>query len=214
MEASRRTASPRGRASRPSAREARVTVAGPCRVLLIGMMGSGKSTIGRLLSEATGWPYIDNDELVREFHGATARQILAERGEAPMRAAESEALGRGVRAPAPTVIGVAAGTILEAANRERVRTGGIVVWLRADAAAIESRAMGGDHRPWLDTVGGSWIRETVTEREPLYASIADTVIDTGTKTVDESTAKLLAWLGTVAACHPAVEGRVRRRLYR
>ena len=181
-----------------------MTVGGPCRVLLIGMMGSGKSTIGRVLAEATGWPYIDNDELVREFHGATARQILAERGEAPMRAAESEALARGVRAPAPTVIGVAAGTILEAANRERLRMGGIVVWLRVDVAAIESRAVGADHRPWLDTGGGSWIRETVTERDPLYASVADTVIDTGTKTVDESAGELLAWLGTVAACRAAL----------
>ena len=69
-----------------------MTAEGPCRVLLIGMMGSGKSTIGRLLSDATGWPYIDNDELVRQTHGATARQILAERGEARMRAAESDAL--------------------------------------------------------------------------------------------------------------------------
>ena len=181
-----------------------MTVGGPCRVLLTGMMGSGKSTIGRLLSRATGWPYVDNDELVRQSHGATARQILAERGEALMREAESEALARGIEAPAPALIGVAAGTILEPSNRERLRTGGIVVWLRVDAAAIEARATGADHRPWLDTGGAAWIRDTVAERDPLYASIADIVIDTGVKPQEELVAELLARLASVAACGVAL----------
>lgn len=176
----------------------------PCRVLLIGMMGSGKSTIGRLVSDATGWPYIDNDELVRQFHGATARQILAERGESQMRAAESEALARGVRAPAPAVIGVAAGTILEPSSRELLRAGGIVAWLQADAAAIESRAIGAEHRPWLDTGAESWIRNALVERDPLYASVADIVIETGASAAEESAAELLARLGTVAACRAAL----------
>jgi len=177
-----------------------MTDGGPCRILLTGMMGSGKSTIGRLLSGATGWPYVDNDELVAQFHGATARQILAERGEAQMRAAESEALARGIEAPAPVLIGVAAGTILEPSNRERLRSGGIVVWLRVDPATIEARAMGAEHRPWLDTGGGSWIRDTVAERDPLYASIADIVIDTGVKPPQESVEELLARLASIAAC--------------
>ena len=181
-----------------------LTVDGPCRVLLIGMMGSGKSTIGRLLSAETGWQYVDNDELVRQAHGATARQILAERGEAPMRAAESEALRRGVLGPSPSVIGVAGGTILQPENRELLRSGGVVVWLRADATALESRAMGADHRPWLDTGGGSWIRDAVVERDPLYASVADMVIDTGTKAAAESATELLEWLVTLPACRPAI----------
>ena len=180
-----------------------MTLDGACRVLLIGMMGSGKSTIGRLLSTATGWPYVDNDELVRRSQGTTARLILAERGEAQMRAAESDALARGLEEPPPSVIGVAAGTILQPENRELLRAGGIVVWLRADAAAIESRAMGADHRPWLDSGGPSWVRETVSERHPLYGSIADVVIDTGTKDAEDCAAALLEWLATAPACRPA-----------
>ncbi len=121
-----------------------------------------------------------------------------------MRRAESEALARGIQAPAPAVIAVAAGTILESSNRDRLRAGGIVVWLRVDAAAIEARALGADHRPWLDTGGGSWIRDTVAERDPLYASIADIVIDTGIKPPEDSAAELLAWLGSVAACRVAL----------
>ncbi len=181
-----------------------MTLDGACRVLLIGMMGSGKSTIGRLLSTATGWPYVDNDDLVRRFHGATARQILAERGELEMRGAESDALARAVVEPAPSVIGVAGGTILEPENRELLRAGGIIVWLRAHAAALESRAMGADHRPWLDRGGPRWIREAVRERDPLYASVADVAIDTGMKPAEESAAELLEWLATVPACRLAL----------
>ncbi len=177
-----------------------MTLEGACRVLLIGMMGSGKSTIGRLVAETTGWPYVDNDELVRRSTGATARQLVAEDGEAQMRSAEAAALALGVEVAAPAIVGVAAGTILGAANRERLRTGGIVVWLRADAAILESRALGSDHRPFLERGGGAWIRDAIAERDPHYASVADIVIDTGVMRAEESSAEIVALLGAVHAC--------------
>ena len=177
---------------------------GRCLILLVGMMGSGKSTIGRLLAQATGWPYVDNDELVRRSHGTTARRILAERGEGPMRAAESEALALGGRTPAPALIGVAAGTILEASDRARLRDGGVVVWLRADADVLESRAMGAEHRPFIDAAGGSWISQAVEEREPLYASVADVVVDTGRQEAEASAKAVLEALSRMPACREAV----------
>ena len=121
-----------------------MTVDGPCRVLLVGMMGSGKSTIGRLLADATGWPYADNDDLVVRAHGTTPRALLAEHGEAAMRRAESEALASGVALPPPAIIGVAAGVILDPADREALRSGGVVVWLRASADKLAARAGGAD----------------------------------------------------------------------
>jgi shikimate kinase len=177
-----------------------VTVDGPCRVLLIGMMGSGKSTIGRLLSDATGWPYADNDELVLRAHGATPRTLLAERGEAAMRRAESEALASGVALPPPAIIGVAAGAILDAADRERLRAGGIVVWLRGNADELAARAAGAEHRPWLDTDPGAWMTAALLEREPLYASVADHVVDTDEAAPDETAARLIELLRAETAC--------------
>jgi shikimate kinase len=177
-----------------------VTAQGSCRVILVGMMGSGKSTIGRLLSEATGWPYVDNDELVMRSHGATPRQLLAERGEAVMRAAESTALALGLEVAKPAIVGVAAGTILDPANRERLGDGGVVVWLRADADALAARAKRAAHRPWIDTGGGSWMHDATIEREPLYQSVADIVIDTTAGSPEAAAADLRQRLLALDAC--------------
>ena len=73
----------------------------PIRVLLLGMMGSGKSSVGRALSDLTGWPFVDNDALVERATGLTARELLRDRGEDALREAESEALRAGLRIPVP-----------------------------------------------------------------------------------------------------------------
>src|SRR5438094_689707 len=73
------------------------------RLILVGMMGSGKTTIGRLVGRAIGWPFFDNDELLAEATGRTARE-LADDGEEVLRAAESAALDEGLRRPEPRVV--------------------------------------------------------------------------------------------------------------
>jgi shikimate kinase len=171
-----------------------------CRVILVGMMGSGKSTIGRLLSDATGWPYVDNDDLVLRSHGATSRQLLAERGEAAMRAAESSALALGLEEPEPVIVGAAAGTILDARDRDRMRDGGIVVWLKAASSVLAERAAGSEHRPWLDGDAQSWMSEAVAERDPLYASAADITLDTTSDPPDESVRELRRRLESTGRC--------------
>ena len=181
-----------------------MTTGRPCRVLIIGMMGSGKSTVGRLVAERVGWPYLDNDELVHQAHGTTARELLSERGDDALREAEGDALELGVRTPEPAVVGVAAGTVLDAERRELMRGGGIVVWLRADAAILEARAMRGEHRPWLDRHGGSWIRDTAAERDPLYASVADFAVDTGINSPEAAASEIIRHLQTVEACRSAL----------
>jgi shikimate kinase len=164
------------------------------------MMGSGKSTIGRRLAKLTGWSYVDNDDLVRRASGATPRQLLAEQGEGPMRAAESAALRLGLDTPAPSIVGVAAGTILDPANRDQLRDGGTVVWLRADAAALQARAPRAAHRPWVDRGSASWIREATASREPLYASVADITVDTTGGSVEGVADEILERLASTGAC--------------
>lgn len=166
------------------------------RVVLVGMMGSGKSSVGRELSKRTGWPFVDNDVLVEGASGLTARQLLRERGADAMRVAESAALRRALEMPPPVIAATAAGTILDAANRAILASAGLVVWLRAPAAALAKRAVGAAHRPWLDDDPLGWFERTLSERDPLYAAVADLEIDTAAisarRAADEVLARLSA----------------------
>lgn len=150
----------------------------PVRVLLVGMMGSGKSSVGRALAERTGWPFVDNDELVERATGRTARKLVAEGGEPALRAAESAALREGVVIEPPVIVATAAGTILDPDDRRLLEDAGLAVWLRAPISVLVKRAARAEHRPWLETDPAGWMATALARREPLYASIADLEIDT------------------------------------
>lgn len=172
----------------------------PCRVILIGMMGSGKTTVGKQLSKATGWRYVDNDALVRQQYGRTSREILAAEGKGKLREAEAGALALGLALPPPVILGVAAGTILDVANRRALDAGGVVVWLRAGTDALVGRAMDAAHRPFVDDAGKAWMAAAVTDREPLYASVADLTVDTDSGQPEDAVRLIRAHLGSVGAC--------------
>lgn len=164
------------------------------RVLLIGMMGSGKSSVGRVLSERTGWPFVDNDRLVERASGMTARQLLERRGAAAMRGAESEALRSAVGMVPPVIAATAAGTILDAADRALLADAGLIVWLRAPAGTLAARAVGAAHRPWLDDDPVGWFERALEERDGLYATIADLEIDTARMSPERAAEAILARL--------------------
>ena len=168
------------------------------RVVLLGMMGSGKSSVGAALSVRTGWPFVDNDALVERATGRTARELLAREGEATMRAAETAALEAALGLPTPVIAATAAGTVLDPANLERLRTGGFVVWLRAPAEVLARRAVGAEHRPWLDEDPVGWFRGAQAVRDHLYASVADLEIDTGSVDPQDAASRILDAVGFAA----------------
>lgn len=161
------------------------------RIVLLGMMGSGKSSVGRALSDRTGWPFVDNDALVERATGRTARQLLAEQGEGPMRAAESAALREGLALAAPVIVAAAAGTILDPSDRAALAGAGFVVWLRAPAEVLAARAAGAEHRPWLEDDPVAWFASAMGERDPLYATVTDLAIDTSTAEPDAAALAIL-----------------------
>jgi shikimate kinase len=147
------------------------------RVLLVGLMATGKSTVAQAISKATGWPSLDNDALLERSTGSTAAALLAEHGLERLRAAESDVLTLLVSMPGPFVAGVAAGTILDPRDRERIRTGGHVVWLKTSVPTLVRRVAKQGGRPWLDGDPATALQAMAAEREPLYAEVADQVLD-------------------------------------
>lgn len=155
-------------------------------------MGSGKTTVGRLLADATRWPRYDNDQLLDQLYGMTARQIIDARGEQEMRDAENAALALGLTVEAPCIIDAAAGTIMSEPSRQALREP-IVIWLRAAPETLFRRAMGAAHRPFLDG-GEEWVRATAAKRSPLYASVADIVVEVDDRPPAEIAAEALTGL--------------------
>ena len=146
-------------------------------VLLIGMMGAGKTTVGRLLAERLGRNYLDSDEQVGRDTGQTVPEIFADRGEAAFRAAEARALAAAAVTDTPTVVSVAGGAVLDPDNRHVLRRGGVVVWLRARVETLAERVGEGAGRPLLGDDPGAALRRLYAQRRPVYQELAQVVVD-------------------------------------
>lgn len=165
--------------------------AGP-RLLLVGMMGAGKSTVGEAIAARTGWPYLDNDELVHRATGCTAREILQADGEQALREAESAALTEALRLTPPVVAGVAGGAVLVRGDRQRIAAAPAVIWLRASVDTLLARVGADARRPWLQPDPRAAITRMAAVREPLYAAVADLVVDVDTEPPDRIAERVLA----------------------
>src|SRR2546423_11752444 len=133
------------------------------------MMGVGKTTVGLAIAQRTGWPYVDNDELLRADTGLSGADLLARDGEQALRDAESRALAEILRRDPPLVAGVAAGVVLRAEDRALLKTGGFVVWLRARLETLAGRLTESHGRAWLDADPMTALRHLAAGRDPLYA---------------------------------------------
>jgi shikimate kinase len=146
------------------------------RVFLVGMVGAGKTTVGKALSERTGWLYLDNDELVQRLTGREPAEIWETDGEDVLHVAEVQALDLAFGLEPPVIVGVAGAVVDDPAAREALREGGHVVWLRARPETLLARIGSGEGRR-KDATNSDWIRARLREREPLYAAVASQIVD-------------------------------------
>ena len=159
-------------------------------VVLVGLMGSGKTTVGRVLAALLQRPLVDNDEQVRAATGRTVAQISLGEGVAEMRRLESEALVRALAAGVPAVITAAAGTILDEKARRELQDP-YVVWLRAGPATLAARVATDPLRPLLGDQPEVVLATQAEQRNPLYAGVADLIVDVD-RLVPAETAALIA----------------------
>lgn len=149
----------------------------PRRVLLIGMMGAGKSTTGWLLAQRLGWVYLDSDEEIQRQTGRTVPEIWKADGEAAFRAEESKVLAQACDSPEPAVVSVAGGAVLDPNNQLLIRRCGLVIWLRAEVVTLARRVGDGEGRPLLEGGPVAALTRLSEARAPIYAQLADLVFD-------------------------------------
>ncbi|HTE72215.1 MAG TPA: shikimate kinase [Actinomycetes bacterium] len=163
------------------------------RVLLLGMMGAGKTSVGEEIAARTGWAYRDNDSLVGELAGLPTAELLERDGVDALRDTESAALRRAVDDPGPLVAGVAGGVVEREADVELLRrTDALVVYLHAPLDVLVERVGDGGGRPFLQPDPATALRRLFDGREPLYRQVADLVVDTSQGTPADHASQVLA----------------------
>ena len=161
-------------------------------LVLIGLMGAGKTTVGKRCAEQLGRPLVDTDELVVDVAGIPFDELWAAEGEAGFRARERIAVADAAASPAPLVIACGGGAVLDPYNRRALRASGFVVWLEADPTVLASRLHGDDSRPLLaEGDRASTLTRLAALRAPAYEDAADVTVETDGRSVDEVVERVL-----------------------
>jgi shikimate kinase len=143
-------------------------------VYLVGMPGSGKSTVGPELADRLGVPFVELDAEIERAAGKTVREIFGDEGEARFRELEAAALIEAATRD-PSVVSCGGGVVLEPANRVTLRATGEVVFLSVPLEVLAERVRPAAERPLIREEGD--LERLFREREPLYREFAGHVVD-------------------------------------
>jgi shikimate kinase len=146
-------------------------------VVLVGMMGSGKSSVGKRLGARLGLPFVDADTEIETAAGMTIPEIFAQRGESEFRDGERRVISRILTTRAPLVLATGGGAFMNADTRARIAELGVSIWLKADFDVLMRRVRKRSNRPLLQTADPeATVRRLLAEREPVYALADITLI--------------------------------------
>jgi shikimate kinase len=158
----------------------------PLNVILIGFMGSGKTTVGQLLARQLGFQFVDTDQLVVKKARCPISRIFEEEGEAGFRALESSVLDD-LASTDRAVISTGGGMVTVPSNIPKLRALGFVIWLNPPEEVLYQRIMRNHDRPLVRTANPrQTVRDLLTQRRPLYSSAAHQDFDVSDVTPDEA----------------------------
>jgi shikimate kinase len=144
-------------------------------VVLVGMMGAGKSTIGRRLSARLALPFLDADAEIEAAAGMSIPDIFESRGEADFRDGEVRVIARLLES-GPAVIATGGGAVMRQETRDRIRAKAVSIWLKVDTDVIMRRVKRRSDRPLLQTADPeATVERLIREREPIYGQADVTV---------------------------------------
>lgn len=157
---------------RDQAREA----LGNRNLIFVGLMGAGKSVIGRLVAHTLGIPFIDTDSEIESVSRMTIAELFAQYGETEFRALETRVVERLLK-QGPRVVSTGGGAFINEATRAQIKQGGMSIWLKADLDVLWDRVNRRDHRPLLKTENPRQTLENLMiQRYPIYEQADLTVI--------------------------------------
>ena len=155
-------------------------------LVLVGMMGAGKTTVARVAAKRLERPLFDSDEMIEQQTGRTVREIFADDGEMAFRALETAALITALASDEPAVIAAAGGVVLNPDNRVALKTSNArVVWLSAEPATLMERVTSTGHRPLLDGDPAGPLQRMFDDREALYREVADAIVLVDRRSIQE-----------------------------
>ena len=158
-------------------------------VVLVGLMGAGKSCVGRRLAARLGLDFIDSDVEFEAAAGCSISDYFARHGEAAFRDGERKVIARLMEAK-PAILATGGGAFIDEQTRARIKEGAISVWIRADLDLLVKRTSGRDHRPLLKTGDPREIlSKLIDARYPIYAE-ADIIVDSTDEPPEVTVAKI------------------------
>jgi shikimate kinase len=167
-------------------------------LVLVGMMGAGKTSVGRRLASTLGVPFRDADAEIELAAGCTVNEIFERFGEPAFRAGERKVIARLLGEPAH-VLATGGGAFMDPETRSRIKELAVSIWLRAHIELLIERVMRKDHRPLLrNTDTRVALERLLKEREPIYAQ-ADIVVESDDGPHEAVVKRIVAALDTKAA---------------
>jgi len=147
-------------------------------IFLVGPMGAGKSTVGRLLAERLGYQFVDSDHVIEARTGASIPMIFDIEGESGFREREAQVIDE-LTHRTETVLATGGGVVEREENRQHLRSRGFVVYLKSPVEALIQRTKHDRNRPLLQTDNPAEVlRALMEKREPWYIEMADLVVET------------------------------------
>jgi shikimate kinase len=176
------------------ARRAAASNLRPCRsIVLVGLMGAGKTKIGRRLATRLGLPFFDSDEEIETAAGETIEEIFTNRGEAVFRDGERRVIARLLGGPVH-VLATGGGAFMDPATRRIIAARGVSVWLRAELDVLFARVSRRSNRPQRKTPDPrAVLAELIERRYPIYGE-ADITVDSGDGPPDATATRVIAVL--------------------
>jgi shikimate kinase len=162
-------------------------------LVLVGLMATGKTTVGRALAGRLGIGFDDNDSRLAETANVTPAELRRREGVATLHAREAGLLLAALQAPGPRVITAAASVVESDAVREALlRPDVFTIWLRASPSTLAARFAHPDHRPVYADDMKRFFEQQLVDRGPLFREVSDAVIDVDGRSVDEIVEQALA----------------------